>query len=87
MKIQNLYFRKDRISKPKTSLKCIQIKKHMGWCDDIRSKDYNKLIRFPFPWRAEKLYRSDNTYNIVTSKQISLYIPCLLYLDLNIVFS
>ena len=37
----------------------------MGWCDDIRSKDYNKLIRFPFPWRAEKLYRSDNTYNIV----------------------
>ena len=37
----------------------------MGWCDDIRSKYYNKLIRFPFRGKAEKLYRSDNTYNIV----------------------
>ena len=34
--IENLYFRKDRIKKPKTLLKCIEIKKEMGWCDDIR---------------------------------------------------
>ena len=45
-KLGNLYFRKDRIKKPKTSLKCIEIKKNMGWCDDIRfPKKYNKLIK------------------------------------------
>ena len=45
-KIENLYFRKDRLKKPSTSLKCIEIKKNMGWCDDIRfPKKYNKLIK------------------------------------------
>ena len=34
-KIENLYYRKDRIKKPKTPLKCVEIKKNMGWCDDI----------------------------------------------------
>ena len=44
--IENLYFRKDRIEKPLTSLKCIQIKKNMGWCNDIRFPNkYNKLIK------------------------------------------
>ena len=44
--IENLYFRKDRIEKPSTLLKCIEIKKDMGWCDDIRfPKKYNKLIK------------------------------------------
>ena len=37
---------KDRIKKPITSLKCIEIKRNMGWCDDIKfSKQYNKLIK------------------------------------------
>ncbi len=37
----------------------------MGWCDDSKSKDYNKLIKFPFKYRAEKLYRIDNIYDII----------------------
>jgi len=37
----------------------------MGWCDDSRSKKYNKLIRFPFKYSAEKLYRHDNIYDIL----------------------
>ncbi len=45
-KIENLYFRKNRIAKPFTSLKCIEIKKNMGWCNDINfPKKYNKLIK------------------------------------------
>ena len=45
-KIENLYFRKDRNMKPLTSLKCIEIKKNMGWCNDIRFPNkYNKLIK------------------------------------------
>ena len=37
-RVENLYYRKDRIDKPTTMLKCIEIKENMGWCDDIRSQ-------------------------------------------------
>ena len=37
----------------------------MGWCDDPKSKQYNKLIKFPFKFSAEKFYRSDNIYDII----------------------
>ena len=37
----------------------------MGWCDDARSKSYNKLIKFPFKFSFEKLYRRDNIYDII----------------------
>ena len=36
----------------------------MGWCDDVRSKKYNKEIIFPFKHRAEKLYRKDKIYDL-----------------------
>ena len=36
----------------------------MGWCDDIKSKKYNREISFPFKYSAEKLYRRDGIYDI-----------------------
>ena len=36
----------------------------MGWCNDSVSKKYNQEIYFPFKYRAEKLYRKDNIYDI-----------------------
>ena len=63
-KIENLYFRKDRLRKPLTLLKCIEIKKSMGWCDDIRfPKKYNKLIKIDEKIGHEKLMRKDHKYN------------------------
>ena len=65
-KIQNLYFRKDRIKKPLTSLKCIEIKKNMGWCDDIRfPKKYNKLFKIEKKIKHEKLKRKDSKYDLL----------------------
>ena len=64
-KIENLYFRKDRIKKPKTSLKSVEIKSTMGWCDDIHSpKIYNKLIKKNKKINYEKLKRKDHKYNL-----------------------
>ena len=63
-KLGLLYYRKDRIKLRKCAIKRKIIKKNMGWCDDTRSKKYNKEISFPFKYRAEKLYRKDNIYNI-----------------------
>ncbi len=65
-KIGNLYFRRDRIKKFKTKLKCIPIKKNMGWCDDIKNpKKYNKLIKLNKKIKHEKLYRSDTKYDLL----------------------
>ena len=36
-KISHLYYRKDRIKKPQTQLRCESIEKSMGWCDDLRN--------------------------------------------------
>ena len=64
-KFKKVLYRKDRISGLETKLKLIPIKQNMGWCDDINSKFYNKLIRFPFKKNAERLFRKDNIYNII----------------------
>ena len=64
--IESLYYRKDRIKKPSTSLKCIEIKKSMGWCDDIQyPKKYNKLIKINNKIRHEKLKRKDYKYDLL----------------------
>ena len=36
-----------------------------GWCDDPKSREYNKLIKIPFKFNYEKLYRKDNIYDII----------------------
>ena len=63
-KLKLIFYRKDKIKILKTSLKKIAIQKNMGWCDDIKSKKYNKLISFPFKYSAEKLWREDNMYDV-----------------------
>jgi len=64
--IENLYFRKDRREKPLTLLKCIPIKKTMGWCNDIRfPKKYNKLFKIEKKIKHEKLKRKDYKYDLL----------------------
>ena len=60
----HLYYRKDRNLPIKTNLKKKTIKKNMGWCNDIKSRKYNKEIKFPYKYSAEKLYRKDKSYDI-----------------------
>ena len=62
-KLGLLYYRKDRDRVKKCKIKKRVLKKSMGWCDDSRSRKYNKEITFPFKYRAEKLYRKDNIYD------------------------
>jgi len=64
-KIEHLYYRKDRVEKPITKLKCIEIKKNIGWCDDVKSKKYNKLIKINNNFSHEKLFREDHKYDLL----------------------
>jgi len=63
-KITKIYYRPDKIKNIKTSLRKIKIKKNMGWCDDARSKNYNKQIKLPSKFSHEKLYRKDSVYDL-----------------------
>ena len=67
-KIKYILYRKDRV-KFTTKLKKKVIKKSMGWCDDPKSKYYNKLIKLPFIYKHEKLYKKENKENMKFSFQ------------------
>ena len=64
-RIKYILYRKDRIKRIRSKFKKIIIKKNMGWCDDPRSKNYNKLIRIPSKFNYEKLYKKENIYDII----------------------
>tara|TARA_B100000161_G_scaffold42300_1_gene25930 strand:- start:721 stop:1221 length:501 start_codon:yes stop_codon:yes gene_type:complete len=64
-KIKYILYRKDRIKKINSKIKKIAIKKNMGWCNDSKSKNYNKLIKLPSVYNFEKLFKNNNTYDIL----------------------
>ena len=37
----------------------------MGWCDDPKSKQYNKLVNLPFSYSCEQLFKKENIYDII----------------------
>ncbi len=62
-KLGPLYYRSDRVKKPKTNLLKKKIKINMGWCNDPKSKFYNKEIDIKKNIRCEKIFRKDSKYN------------------------
>ena len=58
-----LYYRADRVDKPKTKIPLKAIKKNMGWCDDPQDKDYNKEIKITSNLGNEKLFKKNNAYD------------------------
>ena len=62
--IKYILYRKDRV-KVSTKLKKKVIKKNMGWCDDPKSRHYNKLVKLPFSYSHEKLFKKENIYDII----------------------
>ena len=63
-RIKYILYRKDRLN-ISTKLKKKVIKKNMGWCDDTKSSHYNKLVRLPFAYKHEKLFKKENIYDII----------------------
>ena len=61
----SLFYRKDRIKSIQTKLKKRPITKKMGWCDDVKSSNYNKLINVNKTERHEKLFRKNNSYDLI----------------------
>ena len=64
--IENLYYRRDRMNKPETFLKCVEIKNNMGWCNDVNFPEkYNKRMKIIKKIKHERLSRKDNKYDLL----------------------
>ncbi|MFC7292325.1 L,D-transpeptidase family protein [Hirschia litorea] len=64
--MRRVFYRPDRVARPKTQLATCALTPEMGWCDDIKSPEfYNTLIPLPSPHRHEKLWREDGVYDII----------------------
>ena len=64
-KIKGILYRRDKVKNLNTKLGKKAISKKMGWCDDPKSKKYNQLVKLPFRFNFEKLYRKDGIYDII----------------------
>ena len=62
-KLENLFYRKDRVDFEKCELKVKNINREMVWCNDSSSIYYNKLTRINKKITYEKLFRNDYKYD------------------------
>ena len=60
--IEKVYYRADNIKHLKTNINRFKINKLDGWCDDPSQMEYNQIVKFPYNFSAEKLYREDSLY-------------------------
>lgn len=63
--IREIFYRGDRIEKPKTVFLVRALNPDDGWCDDPKDKNYNKFVKLPYPASSESLWRSDNLYDVI----------------------
>ena len=60
-----VFYREDRIKNLVTKLKQKKINRLMGWCDDIKSRKYNKLIKVNNKIKHEKLFQKKKNYDLI----------------------
>ena len=65
LKILNIYIRRDQWPSRAFPLSVKTIQKDHGWCDDIKSPRYNRLVQLPFTASHETMWREDPLYDIV----------------------
>ena len=63
--LNKLYFREDRVDKPKCNLTKKIIKKSMAWCDDPNHTKYNEEIKIYSTSNKENFYRVDHRYDYI----------------------
>lgn len=63
--LRKIYFRPDRVPRPRTILPTTALKPLDGWCCDPQDKNYNQFIDLPSHSEHERLWRSDNLYDLI----------------------
>ena len=63
--LRRVFYRADKIERPKTALPVAAIESDDGWCDDPEDPLYNRQVKLPYKARAERLWRGDDLYDVV----------------------
>ena len=74
-KLKKVFYRPDRVNINNLKIKKTKITKFMGWCDDIKSQYYNRLINLKTKCKHEKLYRKDSKYDYLIVLDYNLKKP------------
>jgi L,D-peptidoglycan transpeptidase YkuD (ErfK/YbiS/YcfS/YnhG family) len=64
-RLVRLWWRSDRIPRPRTLLPARPIRALDGWCEDPSDRRYNRAIRIPPGQPGDRLWRSDALYDLI----------------------
>ena len=93
-RLLSIYYREDRVGNIFTKLPKYKINRNMGWSDDPKDPQYNKLVRIPRKFGFEKIFRKDKAYDIIITtdfnsnpvapnKGSAIFIHCSFYDNRN----
>jgi L,D-peptidoglycan transpeptidase YkuD (ErfK/YbiS/YcfS/YnhG family) len=63
--LRQVFYRSDRIPRPRTGLPIKQIRTSDGWCDAPADRNYNRAVRLPYSASIENLHRADGVYDLI----------------------
>jgi len=64
-RLRAVLYRADRVPRPRTALAIRRIRRDDGWCDAPSDRNYNRLVKHPYPASAERLWRADGLYDVL----------------------
>jgi L,D-peptidoglycan transpeptidase YkuD (ErfK/YbiS/YcfS/YnhG family) len=64
-RLESAFYRRDKLSRPRTGLPVSATTPADGWCDAIADRNYNRFVTHPYPASAERLWRRDGLYDVV----------------------
>ena len=64
-RLRRLWWRADRLPRPRTKLPVRRIRKDDGWCEDPGDRHYNQPVRLPPDHPGDRLRRADHLYDLI----------------------
>ncbi len=64
-RLVSVYYRADRLGRPRCGLPVRALRTNDGWCDAPGDRNYNRFVRHPYPASAERLWREDGLYDLI----------------------
>src|SRR4051812_4989932 len=64
-RLLRLWWRHDRLARPRTLLPLRRIRHEDGWCEDPRDRRYNQPIRLGPAHSGDRLKRADHLYDLI----------------------
>jgi len=64
-RLRRVWWRADRVTRPRTQLPVRPIRGDDGWCEDPRDRHYNQPIRLEPERPGDRLKRADHLYDLI----------------------